>query len=349
MNAKVSLIIPMYNAAQYLRECLDSVTAQTMFADVEVLLIDDGSTDASPEICDTYAQSYANITAIHKENGGVSAARNTGLEQATGKYIAFADADDLLRPEMLEKLYDACEKAGVEMSFCAFDHPYPDKDVVITYPFRENMPLDKTYIRDEIADFMLRDSSLNALWNKLFLRSVIEDHAIRMTAGKKYAEDREFVLRFLAAAKRVCYTPYIGYYYRYVETGAIQKPRFDYGERIVLQYADDCEKFAALGIEQASFDKKAAGYIGEQIVGAISFAENKLQGSTRCRVLKSILTDDRLQELLARLWDEITARQSKFNLRLLRAMRRKSIFGVRSTFWMLRARVMLYRFLKGEK
>lgn len=347
MTAKVSLIIPIYNAEKYLQPCLDSVAAQTIFSQTQVLLVDDGSVDSSGQICDDFAANRANVTVIHKQNGGVSAARNTGIEQSCGKYIAFADADDLLMPEMLEKLYTAAEETGAEMSFCAFEHPYPDKDVTITYPFTENVLLDKDSIRTDIAQFMIVDESFNALWNKLFLRQTVQKNGIAMTEGKKYAEDREFVLRMLAVIDGACYVPYVGYYYRYVETGAIQKPRTDYGERIVEQYRDDCRKFSALGIPETEFRRIGAGCICARTVGALSFAENKLRGENRRTVMRSIVNDAQLAELVDTVLDDASI--TRFQAQILRHMRRKSMAGMRLTFAAMRMKVLLYNLLKGRK
>lgn len=347
MTAKVSLIIPIYNAQRYLRECLESVAAQTMFDETEVLLVDDGSTDASGKLCDDFAENRTNVTVIHKQNGGVSAARNTGIERASGKYIAFADADDLLMPEMLEKLYTAAEQTGAELSFCAFEHPYPDKDVTITYPFSENTLLDKKTIRTQIAQFMIVDESFNALWNKLFLRQTVQKNGITLTEGKKYAEDREFVLRVLAVIDGACYVPYVGYYYRYVETGAIQKPRTDYGERIVEQHRDDCRKFAALGISESEVCRIGAGCLCARVVGALSFAENKLRGNNRRMVMHSILNDTALTALVDTVIADASV--SRFQARILHHMRRKSIAGIRLTFAVMRVKVSLYNLLKGRK
>ena len=106
VNNLVSAIIPVYNTERYLRECLDSLCKQT-YSNLEIILIDDGSTDASPAICDEYSVKDSRISVIHNQNAGVSAARNTGLDKAKGKYIAFVDSDDWVEPEYIESLLEA--------------------------------------------------------------------------------------------------------------------------------------------------------------------------------------------------------------------------------------------------
>ena len=115
MNEKITLIIPVYNKKKYINHCLDSISAQT-FEDFEVLLVDDGSTDGSAEICDEFANNNARVRVIHKQNGGVSSARNRGIEEAGGKYVVFCDADDEFPPDALSDLYAAAEKYGADIT-----------------------------------------------------------------------------------------------------------------------------------------------------------------------------------------------------------------------------------------
>ena len=115
----ISVIIPVFNAEKYLRECLDSVANQT-YNDLEILLIDDGSKDSSPQICDGYAAADSRFTVIHKENGGVSSARNTGIENAHGNLMAFVDADDVLDLDMYEILVHALETTDSDIAACSY-------------------------------------------------------------------------------------------------------------------------------------------------------------------------------------------------------------------------------------
>ena len=107
----ISVIVPVYNVEKYLRQCLDSIINQT-YRNLEIILVDDGSTDSSGIICDEYAQIDARIKVIHKENGGLSSARNAGLDVCTsgGDFIAFVDSDDWLEPDMYERLYETSKK-----------------------------------------------------------------------------------------------------------------------------------------------------------------------------------------------------------------------------------------------
>lgn len=116
-ESKISVIVPVYNVAAYLPQCLDSILAQTL-QETEIIVVDDGSTDNSPQICDEYAAKDTRIQVIHQQNKGPSSARNKGMAAACGKYIAFVDADDWIEPTMLQKLYDAAERDKSDVAVC---------------------------------------------------------------------------------------------------------------------------------------------------------------------------------------------------------------------------------------
>ena len=116
---KVSIIVPVYKAEAYLHRCVDSILAQT-FTDFELLLIDDGSPDRSGEICDEYAQKDSRIRVIHKENGGVSSARQRGLDEAVGEYTIHVDSDDWVEPNMLEELYKKAKQDDADIVICDY-------------------------------------------------------------------------------------------------------------------------------------------------------------------------------------------------------------------------------------
>ena len=119
----VSVIVPIYNTKPFLEECIQSILDQdkTFEPPFEVILVDDGSTDGCGEVCDAFAARDNRVRVIHQENQGLSAARNTGIDAAHGRYYAFVDSDDILRPEYLKKLYDACETHDAYMSVCAVE------------------------------------------------------------------------------------------------------------------------------------------------------------------------------------------------------------------------------------
>ena len=125
MSYDISVIVPVYNAEQYLSECIDSILKQTK-QNIEIILVNDGSTDTSGEIIAGYVNAYPNIVLVNQENSGVAAARIAGLQRATGKYIGWVDADDFIKPQMFEKLYQLAIENDADLSYCSLEF-YPKK------------------------------------------------------------------------------------------------------------------------------------------------------------------------------------------------------------------------------
>ena len=124
-NDKISVIIPVYKVEKYLNKCVESVINQT-YKNLEILLVDDGSPDKCPEMCDAWAKKDSRIKVIHKQNGGVADARNIGIENATGKYIAFIDSDDYLNKTMYQKLFEKITTTNSDICMCGFINVYED-------------------------------------------------------------------------------------------------------------------------------------------------------------------------------------------------------------------------------
>lgn len=182
-SEKVSVIVPIYNVEKYLRKCIDSIIAQT-YENIEVILVDDGSTDSCGVICDECAKEDSRIVVIHKKNAGVSAARNTGMAQCTGEYIFFVDSDDYLPMDSIEKLYDslcvyeADISIGIEEYFCYKD----EKELHWKRPFRN--PTESFCMDQETAlrELLKQDQFANSAWGKLYKRATFE--------GVFFPEDR---------------------------------------------------------------------------------------------------------------------------------------------------------------
>lgn len=191
MNPKVSIIIPVYNSERYLPRCLNSVIGQT-YRNLEIILINDGSNDRSGQICDEYAERDQRIKVKHQENGGVSSARNVGLDTATGKYLQFADCDDYLDTNMVEKMLFAINTNGAEVAICGL------KQIDAS----SGRCLDDTRFLEEglygYDGFLLILPTLyslgltNAPWNKIYRTSFIRAKSIRFEEEMDYGEDLMF-------------------------------------------------------------------------------------------------------------------------------------------------------------
>lgn len=199
---EISIIVPIYNVEHYLNQCVESILAQT-FTDFELILVDDGSPDNCPALCDAWAQKDSRIRVIHKENGGLSDARNAGLEIANGAWYMFVDSDDTVTPDTAERLYRAAVANGCEIAVCNMVRIYDDGT---TEPFYH--PADEPTVLDGAQRFeTLRQPSV---CNKLFRAELFEN--VRFPKGKFYEDT--FVYHVLAyRAGRIALTGHDGYYY----------------------------------------------------------------------------------------------------------------------------------------
>lgn len=241
----ISVIVPVYNVESYVAECIESIQNQT-YMNLEIILVNDGSTDASGDICDKYAAYDERIQVIHKENAGVSAARNTGIEAANGDYIGFVDSDDYIAPTMYE-----------DMLKLMAEH---DLDIIECTAFRNNGDTNIEGCNDGSLEIFNRDEALKmamydcfvAVWSQLYKRRVISD--VRFPVGRKF-EDSAVSYLFIANTKRVGHINRCLYYYRLnpnstTQTSFDAKSRWDfvlgYEERLQyaidhqLPYVDDC-------------------------------------------------------------------------------------------------------------
>lgn len=204
---KVSVVIPVYKVEEYLEKCLDSVVGQSL-RDIEIICVDDGSPDRCGEICHRYAKNDKRIKVIHQENQGLSAARNTGIEHATGDYIAFVDSDDWLHPNFLEVLYRLCVDNACLISRCGLQKLYSEDEAVTEYRCDGEIVTGKDMIHRR---FEANGWMQVVAWNKLYHRSVFSD--IRYPHGKIH-EDEFTTYRTYWKAEHVAYTDCKLYYYR---------------------------------------------------------------------------------------------------------------------------------------
>ena len=233
---EISVIVPLYNAKPYIREAIDSVLRQT-FQDFEVIIVDDASTDGSYELCQKLYGTNEKICLYrHPQNKTVGGARNTGLEQAEGKYIAFLDSDDLYRPEALSIMYKAAEVYGAEVVHspgCLVptgdqEHVSP-RDEFRTIIF-DDMPAseipvlisqDKSYRVEKWA----RRKLYGTIWNKLFRKDFLDKHVIRFEENLVPGQDAIFLFRCVFHAKKYLWIPAVFYVYRRPEGSVTRKKR----------------------------------------------------------------------------------------------------------------------------
>lgn len=198
MNSLVSIIVPVYNAQEYINRCVDSILNQE-YHNFEIILIDDGSTDRSAEILDTYAKKDSRVTVIHQENAGVSASRNLALSIAKGTYIQFLDSDDWITPDATKLLVRSAVNEDCDMVIADFYRVTKNR-----LSQKGDIETDERMDRQEFASHMIEnpaDFYYGVLWNKLYKRSIIEKYHIRMDTSISWCEDFLFNLEYIRHAK----------------------------------------------------------------------------------------------------------------------------------------------------
>lgn len=205
MKSVISVIIPVYQVEAYLEDCLESVLNQD-YRELEVILIDDGSRDASGAICDRFGEKDSRVRVIHQKNGGGAAAKNTGLRMATGEYLSFVDSDDLLEPGAYGYMVGLLEKHGADVVRCAFRNLYKNRSEDYSYPERETLVAGKEFLRDYATDW-----TGGLLWNKLYKRRLFD--GIFFEEGHKI-DDEYFTYRGIMNAQTVICDNRVVYNYR---------------------------------------------------------------------------------------------------------------------------------------
>lgn len=251
MNELISIIVPVYKVEDYLERCIESVRNQT-YTNIEIILVDDGSPDACPQICDRYARQDARIKVIHKENGGLSDARNRGIDAAKGEYIGFVDSDDYIHPEMYMELWQSMKKTGADIAACGVEKVSADSkpDVQQIKNNAVNVYTGRQAV-ENIFDGTLYLQSVVA-WNKLYKKELFEN--VRYPVGKIHEDEFTTYVLFYKCNKVVYNTG--RYYYYYQRTDSIM------GGRKTSFSADGLEAYEQMA---AFFEKKGEPHIVQLI------------------------------------------------------------------------------------
>lgn len=219
-NHLVSIIVPVYKAENYLSRCVNSILKQT-FSDFELILIDDGSPDNSGKICEDYAQKDKRIIVIHQENQGVSAARQKGLDNATGDYVIHADPDDWVEPDWLETLYHEAERTKADMVMCDFERVYSDKTF-----YCSQKPI--SLKNEDILNDLISEKIWGSCWNKLVRLECFHKYNVHFHPEMNLWEDLYVNCMLLIHDIKVAYVAKALYHYdSYINENSIVRFRND--------------------------------------------------------------------------------------------------------------------------
>ena len=210
-NAMVSIIVPIYKVEDYIKECIDSILAQT-YPDFELILVDDGSPDNCGSICDEYAKDDDRIKVVHKQNGGLTSARNAGLKVSKGEWIMHVDGDDWIEPDMLENLVMTAEKNNAEIVFGDFNKYGPYAGVKQLPSWNDN----KFESMSNYIAYMM-----TTIWGSIAKRSLYTDNSLKSPESISYCEDFHLIVRLCHFAKKIVNVHRPFYHYRYRPTSIV--------------------------------------------------------------------------------------------------------------------------------
>lgn len=208
----ISVIIPVYNVREYLTDCIQSVISQT-YKDLEIILVDDGSTDGSGDLCDLLGKKDNRIQVFHQSNAGVSEARNTGIKAATGNYLGFIDADDWIEQNMYQKLIESMIQNNTDVSMCGYyDYPKGMNRAIA----KGLLQIPVSSYHDSIVPVLRRNGYFTSMCNKLFSKNIIfqGNSIVMLDTDIAYGEDEDWLFRVLSLCHRISFVPEALYHWR---------------------------------------------------------------------------------------------------------------------------------------
>jgi len=259
----LSFILPIYNVEDCLEECIDSILVQVT-EECEIILVDDGAIDASGEICDRYARNDSVIRVIHKENGGLSSARNAGLRIAAGRYVSFVDSDDVIVSGCVSKILEWIRNEGTDICFMQAVKFYPDGTET---DLGEGITRAGLWHKDKksaVAYLASRPKYPGSAWAKLFRRAFLLDNDLHFPYDRRYSEDLGFLLDSILSAESFDALDIPFYRYRQKRTGSITS-------KLSTRNFHDLLTFIEESVEKLTVDKRAKDEISRTAMGFVAY------------------------------------------------------------------------------
>lgn len=259
---KVSIIVPVYNVEKYLEECVESLRNQTL-QNIEIILVDDESPDNCPAMCDSYAEKDKRIKVVHKKNGGLGFARNSGLEVATGEYVAFTDSDDYEEPETYESLAKIADVGNYDVVYYSFSNRYISSIGERTYEGTEQLrELILNIIANPPEGVLDRDMQVSSCLG-LYRRDILEKNGVRFHSERELiSEDLIFNIDVLDKAQKIDVTNHKFYFYRTTSNSLTLKVRKDRHEKNKLFYQYLNKRLEDMGFGEDGWMRSTRLYFG---------------------------------------------------------------------------------------
>ena len=326
----LSVILPVYNAAKYLTGMLDSLAVQTVKSEMQIILVDDGSTDGSAQLFDEFASRHTDTVVIHRKNGGVSAARNAGIKEASGEYVGFVDADDTVAPDYFEKLLTAAKTNDCDMAMSGFTLVYEGDHRPVS-PFEDGEIFEGREITDKIARKMLSDGSINGVWSKIFRRSVIEENSIEFPQGIKIGEDKRFVLEFLAHCHSAVYAGNCGYFYINVATSAMHSDKKM--QELLNTDDDEVRIFTSLGLDKKIVRTEKSAFLFLELADFLQRCYSQSRKNAK-EAAKRHFADEELMKKIDFATEYIKKNNGTIYTLLATAFEKRSVFMTLAVLWL---------------
>ncbi|MGU8778425.1 glycosyltransferase [Clostridium perfringens] len=303
---KVSVIVPIYKVENYLSQCIDSILAQS-YSNLEVILVDDGSPDSCPKICDNYQMYDSRIRVIHKENQGLGLARNTGLDIATGDYVLFVDSDDYIDIDMIKILLDKIIKNNSDTVFCGLNKVKQDGKIVkVPSIYKNNIFKGRSIINNILLEMVgsnpedKEDSNIYmSVWHALYSMKIIKEHNIKFPSERIFmSEDISFHIDYLRYSKSATYIDNCLYYYRENENSLSKKfdeNRFKRQKKLYFQILDKLSVFLEEDEYLLREQRRFLGGVRGRIIDIVLFGnENKI------KKIRNVTEDDLVKNVLSK-------------------------------------------------
>lgn len=303
-NSLITIVLPIYNVEKYLNRCIESIVTQT-YTNLEIILVDDGSLDNSPVICDDWAKKDARIRVIHKQNEGAGIARNTGLEKASGEYICFFDSDDYIETNTIEKLYNAIKKHDCEAVIFGFNKQDKDGNITKIIPpgdrlFYSDEQVINEFLPDLIAPkFQSNQRFYMSIWLFMYSMEKIKKFNWKFVSERKlFSEDVYSLLQLFSYIKKVAVLPEPLYYYC-ENTASLSKSYIpDRYIKIKNFYLESIKLSKSLHYNPEIIDRLSKPFLGyvlaalkQEIICDIDYRKKK-------KSIKEIINDSVLQDVL---------------------------------------------------
>jgi glycosyltransferase involved in cell wall biosynthesis len=311
---RISVVIPVYNSAKFLRECIESLLNQTE-TDCEFIFVNDGSTDESREIIESYREKDSRIHIIDQPNQGVSVARNKGIATAGGEFLAFVDADDTIAPQMFETLLQLLAATSSDVVCSGFIYEQDGHQLRLDMPFEKNKPFGREFISKEVIPYMLRYDSLNSVANKMYRRAPITENQISFPQGQTLGEDALFNFKAFGSANQVVFTDYAGYFYREV-TGSATRNILDknYFKTALEVYAADIALSNEIHIDAETMQRLKGLRLIDKVVSycAIYHKPGTLPFKNRYDYISQMISHPVVSQNVKLLWTQLLEGKSVF-------------------------------------